>query len=83
MPLLVTRLTCAPEDRPADGVVVAGGDAKFLQGVESGAHCTLKCVAVQLVVVVEAVERDVGLVAARTVDGTAAAVVILVDVVSE
>src|SRR5579863_666479 len=61
-------------------VVVAGGHAEFLQGVERGAHGAFERVPLQLVVVVETIECDVGLVASRPVDRTAAAVIVLLGI---
>ena len=62
-------------------VIVARGYAEFLQRVECGAHRALECVAFELVVVVEPVQCDVGLIAASTVDRAAAAVVVLICLV--
>ena len=60
-------------------VAVAGGDTKLLQRVERGPERTLEGVPKKLVMVIEAVEAEVGLIAARAAYRTAAAVVGLVD----
>src|ERR1700694_6072584 len=57
------------------GVAVAGGHAEFLQRVERGPQGTLKGDAQQLIVVVQPIERNVGLVAARAADRAATTVV--------
>ena len=64
----------------AIGVVVGGGDAKFLHGVEGDGEHGSEGVAAGLVIDVDAIESDVALVAARAVDRAAAAIEVLVDV---
>src|SRR5437016_3682148 len=53
---------------------VACRDAEFLKRIERGAQCPGKSESLSLVIVVNPVERDVGLVTASTVDRSAAAV---------
>ncbi len=76
-------MTCAPEERPGGRVVVAGGDAEFLQGIQGGAHRAGEGISVELIVVVETIEGDVGLVAAGSVHRASAAVVVLVHVLAD
>ena len=58
---------------------IAGGHAEFFDGVQRGAQCATKGITVQLIVVIHAIERDVGLVAACAIDGAAATVEIFVS----
>ena len=57
------------------GIGIAGGDAKLFDGVLGLAQDAGECVAVDLIVVVDAVEGDVALIRTAAVDSTAAAVV--------
>ena len=57
---------------------VCGGHAEFLDGIKRGAQSTRKGKAFQLVVVINAVERNVGLVAAGPIDGATPAILIQV-----
>ncbi len=64
----------------AIGVVVGGGDAKFLDGVEGNREHGSEGVAASLVIDVDTVKGDVALVAVGAVDRAAAAVEVLIDV---
>src|SRR5208282_5831831 len=55
---------------PRIRVGVRGGHAKLFDRVQGGTHRSLESKAVALVVIVDAVERDVGLVAASAVGGS-------------
>jgi hypothetical protein len=50
------------------GVTANGGYAKLLDGVECGANSTLESRAASLLVIVNAIESDVGLVATATIE---------------
>src|SRR5207302_9543074 len=52
----------------AIGIGLAGDDAKFLQGIQSGAQRALKREAESLIVVVNPIQGNVGLIAAGTAD---------------
>src|SRR5256885_9401738 len=65
------------------GIVPGGGDAKFLDGVERRAYRASEGGAADLVVVVHAVEGDVGLVAAASIDGAVARIHVVIDVGSD
>ena len=65
------------------GVIVAGGDTEFLEGVEGGAHGAGKRKTVELIVVIETIKCDVRLIAARAIDRPAAAVTGLVHIVAD
>src|SRR6202020_2832273 len=59
---------------PFIGVRVRGSYAEFFDRIQGGAHGSLKGKAVFLIVVVDAVECDIGLVAAASVNGAAAGI---------
>src|SRR5215472_16444328 len=56
------------------GSGIACGHAKFLKRIESGAQSAGKSKSLRLIVVVDAIERDVGLVAAGAIDRSATAI---------
>src|ERR1700727_2602905 len=61
-------------------VIIAGGYAKFLERIQGRAHGAFEGIALELIVVVQAIQRNVRLVAARTVYRAAAAVIVLLGV---
>src|ERR1700756_4042558 len=65
------------------GIVAHGCHAKLFDGVQSGAHGPLKGGAANLIVIVDAVERNVGLVTAAAVQGAVSRVNVGVDVVAD
>jgi hypothetical protein len=65
------------------GIVACGRDAKLLDGIESGANGAFEGGAANLVVVVDTIESDVGLIAAATIQGAVARINVVVDLVSD
>ena len=65
------------------GIGIASGYAKFLQGIQSGAQGAFECRPLCLIVVVNAIQGDVGLVAAGAAHRPPAAVETLVNVAHE
>ena len=61
------------------GIGIASGYAKFLQGVQGGAQGAFECRPLCLIVVVNAIQGDVGLVAAGSAHRPSAAVETLVN----
>ena len=83
MPLLVTSETCAPARAAGIGVGVAGGDAEFFHRVLRVAQDAREGEAIVLVVHVDAIQRDVRLIATHAIDGATARVRVLVDPVAQ
>src|SRR5215471_3353709 len=65
---------------PLVSVGIAGGHAKFLQGIQGGSKRARECIAFDLIVIVHSVQRDVRLVAARSAHRSTTAVLVLVDI---
>src|SRR5208282_6508417 len=61
---------------------IAGNDPELLKRVEGRTECSLKCVAADLVIVIDSVNGHVGLVAPRAADRAAPAVNIGIDAVA-
>ena len=65
------------------GIGIGRGDSEFLHRVRRYVQNTLKSVAIILVIDANSVERDVGLVTAHTVDGSATCICILIHPISQ
>ena len=63
------------------GIGIAGGNAEFLNGVLCVSKHARERIPLALIVDVNAVQRHVGLVAARPVDGTAARIPVGIDLI--
>ena len=65
------------------GIVACCGDTKLFDGIERGANGAFEGGAANLVVVVDTVENNVGLVAAAAIESAVACVNVVVDVVAD
>ena len=66
---------------PLVGACIGGGYAELFHGIQGGSQRARKGIALQLVVVVDAIQRDVGLVASRAVYGAATAVLVQIHLI--
>src|SRR5437879_6126158 len=65
---------------PLVRVVVAGGHAELLHGILSDGHNRSESVSFEIRVDVHAIQRDVALIAARTIHGSASGVRVFIDI---